>query len=178
MKKTDYGFTLVELVVTVALMGIILTGGTAMFFGSFKSSGVSDIQTSINNSLRSLDEVIERTLLYGTVVRVVSAGVDHDRDSCISAGENGVAGSSLVVRDASGGTAVYALADGVVTSNSGEVISNSAVVISRMEFTWFCRPGVNDMINLDLEATMDTVSGDGITSEFSKTINLINSGIN
>lgn len=175
MTNKMYGFTLIELVVTIALLVIVLTAGTAIFFRSFKSSGISDIQTTLNNSLTSLDDLIERSLRYGNVVRVSNQGVDSLRPDCIAAGDTGVSGNVLAVTDSSGGTAIYSLlTDGTVSSNSGVIISNPSVFFKTLKFTWYCRSGVNDKMNLLIEAT----SSGGVSASMSKDINLLNSGIN
>lgn len=174
MKIRLKGYTLVELVVVVSLLIIVLAGGTAIFYRSFRSSGISDIQTALNNNLRALDEMIERSLRYGEVVRV---GTD-DRLSCVAAGTSGVTGSTLVVVDLAGGKATYSLSDGVVSSDSAVPISNPEIEVTKLEFTWYCRSGVNDKIKMVMEANVRGKSGEIATGVFSKDINLLNSGIN
>ena len=174
MNKQIHGFTLIELIMAVSLLVLVLVGGTTIFYRSFRSSGVSDIQASLNTSLRSLDDMIERTLRYGEVIRV---GEDKFREECL-AGE--VSGDTLVVKDTSGGVAIYSLEEnGRVSSNSADVIiSNPEVEITKLEFTWFCRSGVNDKMNLYIEASSKSKTGEGSTAVFNKDINLLNSGIN
>ena len=176
MKKILNGYTLLELIMAVSLLVIVLTGGTAIFYRSFRSSGVSDVQTTLNNNLRSLDELIERTLRFGTVVRVA----DNTRVECLASGESGVIGDILVVRDLSGGVAMYSLIEGgKVSSNSADIIiSNPELVVTKLQFTWICRSGVNDKINLLIEANVSGKAGDVASGSFNKDINLLNSGIN
>lgn len=174
MKIKVKGYTLIELVMAVSLLVLVLVGGTAIFYRSFRSSGVSDIQSTLNTSLRSLDEMIERSLRYGTVVRVN----DSLRSDCLLAGSSGVVGDTLVVRDLSGGVIVYTFEDeGTVSSNSA-VISNSAMRVSTLQFKWYCRSGVNDKMNLYIEASPVETTSEDMVVVFNKDINLINSGIN
>lgn len=174
MRYIFWGYTLIELIVTVALLVIVLTGGTAIFYRSFRSGGVSDIQTVVNTSLRSLDEMLERTLRYGTVIRVA----DSYREECLDA-VDGVSGDTLIVRDISGGMATYSLlSDGTVSSNSGVIISNPDIFVTDLKFTWYCRSGVSDKINLLIEATSSAVTGERIRGVFEKDINILNSGVN
>ena len=174
MRKRPGGYTLIELVMAVSLLVIVLAGGTTIFYRSFRSSGISDIQTTMNNSVRALDEMIERTLRYGEVIRV---GDDNFREQCL-AGD--VSGSSLVVRDSAGGYAIYMLLEsGQVSSNSADmIISNSGIKVTKLLFTWFCRSGVNDKINLKIEAEPVSKVDEGQVVVFDKDINLLNSGIN
>jgi len=178
MKKHS-GYTLIELIMAVSLLVIVLVGGTAIFYRSFQSSGVSDIQTGLNNGLKSLGDMIEGSLRYGTVVRVVGDSGDKYRTECLNAGETGVSGDSLVLKDSAGEFLVYTLlADGTVSSNSGEIISHQGIVIYELLFTWICRSGVNDKINLLIEATSNTISGEVVSGTINRGINLFNSGIN
>jgi prepilin-type N-terminal cleavage/methylation domain-containing protein len=174
------GYTLVELIMAVSLLVIVLVGGTAIFYRSFRSSGVSDIQTTVNNGLRALDESIEQVLRYGVVVRVASSfGSDSARTECLAASLDGVSGDTLVVKDVYGGVATYSLLDdGTVSSNSGEIISNPGIFVTNLRFTWTCRSGVNDKINLLIEASASAITGEGATGVLNKDINLLNSGIN
>lgn len=175
MKNTFIGYTLIELVVTIALLTIVLTGGTAILYRSFRSSGVSDVQTVVNNSLRSLDETLERTLRYGEVVRIG----DEVRADCLAESIGGLSGDILVVRDSSGGVATYTLlGSGKVSSNSGVIISNPEIYVTNLKFTWYCRSGVNDKMNLLIEATSSAKTGEGTHGLLNKDINLLNSGIN
>lgn len=175
MKKRN-GYTLVELVVAVSLLSIVLLGGTIIFFKSFKSSGVSDAQTNVNNSVRSLEEMIEKAVKYGTVYRVVGAS-DNDRTACLAAGSTGVVGSQVSVRDLNGGSALYSFANGEVSSNSA-VISNPSVTVTKFQITWYCRSGVNDKMKIEIEATSGKVNQDLVVGKLEKDINLLNSGIN
>lgn len=180
MKNAFIGYTLIELIVTVALLAIVLTGGTAIFYRSFRSSSTSDVQTMVNNGLRSLDEMMERTLRYGVVNRVTGDGGDKYRSDCLENGETGVVGDTLVVKDALGGSATYSFLsdDGTVSSNSGVIISNPEITVTKLQFTWICRSGVNDKMNLLIEATSSLTTGEEAGSTLEKDINLLNSGIN
>lgn len=173
MKIHQKGYTLIELIVAVSLLIIVLVGGTAIFYRSFRSSGVSDIQSSLNSGLRMIDEMIEWSLRYGEVVRVD----DNLRINCLAGGEDGVTGSTLVVRSPSGAVITYSLDNGKVASDSA-TISNQNMSIGKLEFTWFCKSGVNDKINLYIEASPTPQSGEVSKNIFNKDINLLNSGIN
>lgn len=179
MNKTNAGYTLVELMVTVTLIVIVLTGGTAIFYRSFQSSSVSDTQTVLNNSLKSLDGMLERTLRYGSVVRLVGADGEKLRTECLLGGASGVSGSTLVVKDNQGASITYSLlANGTVSSNSGVIISNPGIYVTNLRFTWYCRSGVSDKLNLLIEATSSAITGERAESIIDRDIVLFNSGIN
>ncbi len=173
MKIRQKGYTLIELIMAVSLLIIVMVGGTAIFYRSFRSSGVSDIQSTLSSGLRSIDEMIEWSLRYGEVVRID----DNWRTNCLASGDEGVTGNTLVVRNSTGGNVTYSLNNGRIASDSA-VISNANLMINKLEFSWFCRSGVNDKINLYIEASPLTESGEVTKSIFNKDINLLNSGIN
>lgn len=179
MTKNKKGYTLIELVMAISLLVIVLLGGTTIFYQSFKSSGVSDIQASLNTSLRTLDEMIEGSLRYGRVISVSGEFGNKNRTDCLAAADEGVSGTILEVRDPNGGEVVYSyLLDGTVSSNSGIIISNPEVYISKLKFSWYCRSGVYDKMNLSMEATGSANTGEVTTGIFNKDINLFNSGVN
>ena len=178
------GYTLIELVMSISLLVIVLLGGTAIFFRSLRSSGISDIQSSVNNNLRTLDEMIEGVLRYGTVTHLVGLNdLDIERDDCLLAGDNGVTGKAIVIRDSWGATAQYTRGvdieneRGYVASNSA-MISNPEIDVTKLEFLWYCRSGVNDKIKLLIEAKTEESSGETISGKIDKDINMLNSGIN
>lgn len=173
MKRKFKGYTLVELVMVVSLLAIVLTAGTSIFYRSFQSSGVSDIQTTLGNSLRSLDRMFERTLRFGKVVRVG----DNYRENCLSAEEDGVSGNTLGVLDLSGGNVLYSFANGEVSSNSA-VISNPDITVTELVFTWYCKSGINDKMKLHIKANLTGLAGEAVSFEINKVINLLNSGTN
>jgi len=178
MKRTPFGYTLIELIITIALLVIVLTGGTAIFYRSFRSSGLSDLQTTVNSGVKSLGDSIERTLKYGVVSRVNDGGEDMDRNDCLLAGEEGVVGDGITIKNFTGGGATYdLLVDGTVSSNSG-VISNTGIFVTKLQFTWRCTSGVNDKMNLVIEATPNPQTEEGFVGVLNRDINLLNSGVN
>lgn len=177
-----HGYTLIELVISISLLVIVLLGGTAIFFRSLRSSGISDMQSLVNNNLRSLDAMIQNVLRYSTVIRLVGTTGDFSRTQCLSAGSNGVTGQTLTVRDGMGGTAVYSRGVntdniGFISSNSGVVISTPEIDVTKLEFVWYCRSGVNDKLKLVIEASVKTKSDEKTSGKIEKDINLLNSGI-
>lgn len=177
MKTNKKGYTLVELIMAISLLMIVLVGGTSIFYRSLRSSGVSDVQAVLNSSLRSLGEMIEKNLLFGSVVSVTDAGGVKNRNDCL-AQPAGVTGSTLKFKDSSGGEAIYSrLSNGSVSSNSA-VISNPGIYVKKLNFTWICKSGVNDKINLEIEATSSAKTGDSILGKLNKKILLLNSGTN
>ena len=177
MINKQTGYTLIELIMTVALLVIVLTAGTAIFYRSFQSSGLSDIQATVNNDLNSLSDAIDRNIRFAEVVRVDN----NFRTDCLNTPGGKVVGSTLVVDDFTGGSTAYSLSlpDGKVSSTSANptVLNSPDIQVTKLEFTWYCKSGVNDKINIDIEAKALTTAA-GSTGVLNKEINLLNSGIN
>jgi len=173
------GYTLIELIVTVSLLVIVLVGGTTIFYRSFRSSGMSDVRSVVTSNLSAVGEMMEKTLRYGKVYRLVGpTGQDVPRSSCLVAGEVGVPGTALVMNDVSGNQVIYVLHNGVVASNEA-AISNDRIGVTEMTFRWFCRSGVSDKMNLTLKAVYAGTDEDsGTVFQWDKDINMFNSGIN
>jgi prepilin-type N-terminal cleavage/methylation domain-containing protein len=172
------GYTLIEVIISMLLLVIILVGGTALFYQSLRSSGLSDVDLGLTSSLRSVLSSIEKDIRFG---QVVSVGTGFRLD-CVSAGS--VAGDSLTVNDLVGAETVYSLENDRIASTSSQMgntvfVSPVELKIERLAFTWFCQGGVSDKIKVEIDASNIVLgSGVGVTRKVSTEISLFNSGIN
>jgi len=66
------GFTLIEVVIAVMLLAVILWGGTSLFFQSLRSSGLSDVNSNLDNSLQTILSSIEKDIRYGEVTGLIA----------------------------------------------------------------------------------------------------------
>ncbi|EKD53175.1 MAG: hypothetical protein ACD_61C00122G0008 [uncultured bacterium] len=174
------GYTLIEVIISMLLLVIILVGGTALFYQSLRSSGLSDVDLGLTSSLRSVLSSIEKDIRFG---QVVSVGTGFRLD-CVSAGEVGYPGDSLTVSDLVGAETVYTLDNNRIASTSSQTgnmvfVSPAEMKIERLSFTWFCQGGVSDKIKVEIDASNVVLgSGVGVTRKVSTDISLFNSGIN
>ena len=174
------GFTLIEVVIAVMLLAVILWGGTSLFFQSLRSSGLSDVNSNLDNSLQTILSSIEKDIRYG---EVTGAGIGV-RSDCLNAGETGYSGNSLYVSDLNGSETVYSLIDSKIASTSSETgrtinLNSTDIVITSLQFTWYCRNNISDKINIAIDGNSNVLStGILVERSLSTEINLLNSGLN
>jgi len=174
----NFGYTLIELMITILLFLIILTGGTSLFFQGLKSSGLGDADLGLNTSLRTVMTNLEKDLRFSDVYSLDSGY----RNDCVNAGLSGYSGDSITVSDVNGWRTVYTLNNGRVASISGQTgdvvfLSPDNITINTLLFTWYCQTNISDKIKIDIDAT-SLGHGISITRTISKEINLLNSGVN
>lgn len=174
------GYTLIEAVVAVLLMAIVLLGGTTLLYQSLKTTGLSDIDSNLENSLQSILRGIDRDIRFGEVIAVD----DATRSDCLEAGETGYLGSSLRVANFADSETVYSLINSKIASTSSETsrvtyLNPDEVTIVSLDFTWYCLAGVSDKIKLMIEASSSALgTGIVVNKSVSTEINLLNSGLN
>jgi len=180
MNSLKKGYTLIELVVALALLMLILFGGTALFTQNLRSEGLTEVDMSLNSSLRSILDELERVVRFGKIISVDEV----DRTKCLTYGTNGYSGSTVRVENLQSIASDYDLLDGKISSISSQTeervaISPSSIVINSFVITWFCQSGINDKINLEINASSTALgSGIAITKTVSRGIVLLNGSIN
>jgi prepilin-type N-terminal cleavage/methylation domain-containing protein len=177
--KTN-GYTLMELLIAILLLAIILLGGTALFYRNLRSSGLGDVDLGLNTGLRAVLSIMEKDIRYS---EVESVGVGL-RSDCLSAAATGYTGSNLTTTDTQGLTTVYSLDEGRIASTAAETgkkayLSPTTILITGLNFTWYCQSGVSDKIKIVIDASSSALgSGLNIIRSVSREVNLLNSGIN
>lgn len=174
------GYTLIELVIVIALLAIILLGGSSIFFRNLRSNGVGNVDLAVNSEARTVLSLIEKDIRFSRVVNVDVGS----RADCINAGGNGYSGNSLTVDDLQGLETVYSLDSNRVASISAKTgvkvyLTSKNIKISSLAFTWYCQSGISDKIKIDMNVS-STILGSAldISRTVSREINLLNSGIN
>ena len=90
----------------------------------------------------------------------------------------GVSGDGVRLIDQLGATTDYTLVGGQVASNSAEKVSSADLVISNLQFTWYCTAGSSDKLKMAFDATTKSnIANPTFTRHFEKTLTLLNSGI-
>jgi prepilin-type N-terminal cleavage/methylation domain-containing protein len=177
MNRTS-GYTLMELIIVVALLAIVVVSGTSLFLSNIRSGGISEIVLTLTKSGRSLVDLIETKIRFSDIVQVA----DYDRDACLSAGETGVSGQNTRYVDIDGEQEYLGFVDGMIASASADgsdVVYLNPADVKVKEFTiqWFCVSGINDKMIIDMTLT-GTGTGVGIDLEekISRETILLNSG--
>lgn len=173
-------YTLIEVIIAIMLLAIILLGGTTLFYQNLKTTGLSDVNSNLSDTLQSALRAIEKDVLYSSVT-AVGAGV---RSDCQVAGVAGYTGNSLTVNDLNGAETVYSLKENRIASASSETgkvnyLNSADITVEFFQFTWFCLSGISDKIKIAISASSNALSaGIRVTQSASTEVNLLNSGLN
>lgn len=174
------GYTLIEVIIAVVLLAIILLGGTSLFYQNLKLSGLSDVDSNLSNSLRTILSSIEKDIRYAQITAVG----EGTRLDCVAAGEAGYVGDSLTVSDLDGYGTVYSVEDDKIASTSSQTdrvsyLTSDDLSISKLEFTWYCATNISDKIKIVIDGSSNALSsGIEVERSVSAEINLLNSGLN
>lgn len=163
MKKIK-GFTLIELVVSLAVLALIISSGVNLFFRSLRDTSRSDLRKQVDERARVVLGSLSR---YFREAKIVSLNT-QDRTACLGAGSTGILGSSLVASDLYGVNSAFSIANDKLGSNSAILNPETSIKLSVPSgslFTWYCSAGVPDRIKMQFRITAEGEEGTGTTFE-------------
>ncbi len=173
------GFTLMELIVAVGIIGILAATGAAIFFRSLRGSSQTEIRQTLDGRVRLITSSLSRFLLEGEIFSLDST----DRDNCLSSGQ--VSGNSLEVVGLDGLHSTISVdLNGWISSVSGQsvVINPESVTVGHKTglgyyFIWYCGNGVPDRLVMRFAATYSGQQGDtGVSGDYDIEVTMRNSG--
>ena len=172
------GYTLMEMVVVVSLLVVIMVGGTSLFLTNLRSGGTSEVVLKTARTARVLADLVETRLRYGRVIQVG----ELSKDLCLEAGTDGVSGSSVLFENLQGEQELLAFSNGEIASSSADGsnsvrLNNDEVRVESFEIKWFCIPGLNDKIKVDMSFGGSGVGlKNDVFEKISREMILLNSG--
>lgn len=122
MKKRNSGFTLIETLIVVFLIGIVLVAGGNIFFGIMKGSSKAEIEKEVKQNGSYALAVMERMIRNS---RRVTACDD-------------LAGASLEIENSDYGLTTFQLGEGRIASSSagGDLyLTTDNITVSSLTFT-------------------------------------------
>lgn len=128
-----HGFTLIEMLVSVAILGTVGLISTQIFFTTLRGAGKADIIREVKQNGDYALTAMERMIRN-------SVGVSS---LC-----NGTAQSSLTIKNLDSKATTFSLAGGQIASNSGIFLTNNKVSVSGLSFTCMSTLGKPDVVNI------------------------------
>lgn len=169
------GFTLMELIVAVGIIGLLASAGSAIFFRSLRGSSQTEIRQTLDGRVRLVTSSLSRLFLEGKIISLDTM----TRTDCLSVGS--VSGSSLIMSGLDNLPSTISISDGLISSDSA-VINPESVTVDYATglayyFVWYCGPGVPDRLVMKFSATYSGQQGDtGVSNDYDVDVTMRNSG--
>ncbi len=155
MKIRSGGFTLIELMVVVAVVGTLSVAGVGLFYRALRGTSKTESYKELEQNVVLVMNILERHIRNSRTVLAVGGG------------ECPATGATLSILGFDGGTTLFGLtAEGAVASNGSE-ISASSISILDLEFICTRQAGAPDQITINL--TAEFMSGGELSTERSYT---------
>lgn len=178
-KKLVSGFTMVELMVAVGIIGILAALGTAVFSRSLRGSSAVETRRSLDERARVISNGLSRFFREGEMVSLDG----QTRTNCLSGGS--INGDSAVINALDSlSTTVSVNAGGIISSVSAQTveINPEGVTVDHQSglgyyFSWYCSSGVPDRLVMQFKATVTGVDNEtNISGDYTVDITMRNSG--
>lgn len=172
------GFTLVELMVAVGVIGILAATGVAIFLRALRGSSQTEIRQTLDGRARLITGSLSRFFYEGKIVTLDG----QTKTACLISGQ--LNGNSLVVAGLDGLTSTISESGGQISSVSAQsvVINPESVTVDHKSglgyyFSWYCGSGVPDRLMMQFTATSLGQQGDtSVTSDYVIDVTMRNSG--
>jgi prepilin-type N-terminal cleavage/methylation domain-containing protein len=161
-KGFNVGFTLMELIIVIAVLGIIAVSATTLFYRSIRTTNKSDSITESDKNAQFALTIIERFVRNARKVVAIGGG------DCPGTSDN----LTLLADD--NAQVQFSLVDGRIASNSS-FLTTPSVTIQNLVFTCTRTEGLNDQITVSFDVIHTTTANDVTTQKtYTKIINLRN----
>jgi len=160
--KNQNGFSLIEMMVVVAILGLIVLGLVTFFTGGAKSWVAGQSQLEAQRNARQAMDIMVREIREGNDIESVSNATSVTINYIASFGKNPV---------------TYSLSDTTISRDGSPIINN----VQSLTFTYFNSSGNQvvpenaSKVHIDLEVDVDKDSNPDIT--LNTDVNLRNYGL-
>lgn len=172
------GFTFIELLLAVGIIGLMATAGVNIFLRSLRGSSQIELRRTLDDRARLILDGLGRFFHEGRVVSLDG----QPRSTCQQVGS--ITGDSLVVKSLDDLETTFSVSAGLLSSASATtvVINPESVTLEHWTglayyFNWVCSSGTPDRLQMLFKAASIGTEGDAIlTNDYDLTVILRNSG--
>lgn len=173
------GFTFIELLLAVGIIGLMATAGVNIFLRSLRGSSQIELRRTLDDRARLILDGMGRFFREGRVVSLDG----QTRSTCQQVGS--LTGDSLVVKSLDDLETTLSISAGLLSSASAAttvVINPESVTLGygtglSYYFNWVCSSGVPDRLQMLFKAASIGTEGDAIlTNDYDLAVILRNSG--
>jgi len=177
-KNINGGYTLIEMIVTVAVLLIIIGSGLMSFYRTLRGGIRTDLTSLLDSNARATMNSLTFLLKQSQIETLDGA----DKNDCLAAGVVGLTGESLLITTFDGDDTTLSLDGDRVASVSASqsktvLVSSDSLQVSDLSFDWKCGSGQRDVVSVVLTAVAIEISGEtSISKTYNFSVPLISSG--
>jgi type II secretory pathway pseudopilin PulG len=160
MNKLNYevGFTLMEMLASVAVLMVLTVTAVSMFSRSLKSSTYVESQRLVDSSAKTVIDAMSRYLREAKITTLNTS----DKVTCLTTGS--IVGGSpavLVMEGLDGYPSTFTLSGGGIASNSSRLTPES-VTVTNFAINWICGYGQPDRLDVSFTARVGGTNYEGV----------------
>ncbi len=173
------GFTFIELLLAVGIIGLMATAGVNIFLRSLRGSSQIELRRTLDDRARLILDGMGRFFHEGRVVSLDG----QTRSTCLQVGS--ITGDTLVVKSLDDLETTLSVTTGLLSSASAQytwTINPESVTLEHWTglayyFNWVCSSGTPDRLQMLFKAVSTGTEGDAIlTNDYDLTVIMRNSG--
>ena len=174
----DSGFTFIELLLAVGIIGLMATAGVSIFLRSLRGSSQIELRRTLDDRARLILDGMGRFFHEGRVVSLDG----QTRSTCLAVGS--ITGDTLVIKSLDDFTTTLSVASGLLSSASAMtvVINPESVTLEHSTglayyFNWVCSSGTPDRLQMVFKAVSASPEGEAnLSNDYDLTVIMRNSG--
>ena len=174
----DSGFTFIELLLAVGIIGLMATAGVNIFLRSLRGSSQIELRRTLDDRARLILDGMGRFFHEGRVVSLDG----QTRSTCLAVGS--ITGDTLVIKSLDDFTTALSVASGLLSSASAMtvVINPESVTLEHSTglayyFNWVCSSGTPDRLQMVFKAVSASPEGEAnLSNDYDLTVIMRNSG--
>ena len=171
------GFTFIELLLAVGIIGLMATAGVSIFLSSLRGTSQIELRRALDDRARLILDGLGRFFHEGRVVSLDG----QTRSTCQAVGS--ITGDTLVVKSLDDLETTLSVSNGLLSSASAVtvVINPESVTLEHRAdlsyyFNWLCSSGTPDRLQMLFKVVSAGAGEANLTNDYDLTVIMRNSG--